>query len=84
MDWAVNEFSVSGTPVLQVFDTFLPIVVNNGVAGAAATDNKKGASSTLSVGQAVASNIVVLNNAAVSASFTAATVPDAFDMANWT
>lgn len=82
MDWAVNEFSVSGTPVLQVFDTWLRITQNLDVDGAA-NANIKGSSSTTSVGQNVVSNLIAIDGAVIRDSFTAVGA-DVYNLALWT
>lgn len=56
MDWAVNEFSVSGTPSLTVFDSNLTMTVDTSVAlttsgaGATLAVNVSPASSATSTG----------------------------------
>jgi len=67
MDWAVNEFSVSGSPVLHVFDTFLRMGIEKVTANTAATSYAKTAHTLLSVSQQVFDNTAATAKGGITA-----------------
>jgi len=83
MDWAVNEFSVSGSPVLHVFDTFLRMGIEVRAVAATAAYTKT-ASTAKSISQRVVNNSIATTKSAIATYGTfIAKAPDQYDVANW-
>jgi len=88
MDWAINEFSVSGTPALSLFDSNLTMsmdtpttLVTAGTNSITAATNKSSIS-TVSNTQRVVDNTAATTETAAYDSFIAA-APDQFNYSAW-